>query len=95
MVYGEAAITRQSSKGQAVKRAPAKPKKGGSGKAPAAHGNMSLEFDQISNQIPIVMWTTDRDLNFTSIAGGGVLELERSRQSDHPPASLFELFQTN
>jgi hypothetical protein len=56
---------------------------------------MSHEFDQISSQIPIVMWTTDRDLSFTSIAGGGVVELEASRQSDHPPASLFELFQTD
>jgi PAS domain S-box-containing protein len=55
-------------------------------------GNLSLEFDQISSQIPIVMWTTDRDLNFTTVAGGGVAELNIPRKTDKPAASLFELF---
>jgi two-component system, cell cycle sensor histidine kinase and response regulator CckA len=55
---------------------------------------MSLEFDQISSQIPIVMWTTDRELNFTSVAGGGLAELDASMKGRGPAKSVFELFQT-
>ena len=55
---------------------------------------MSLEFDQISSQIPIILWTTDRDLNFTTVAGGGVAELNASRKTNQTATSIFELFQT-
>jgi two-component system cell cycle sensor histidine kinase/response regulator CckA len=55
---------------------------------------MSLEFDQISSQIPIILWTTDREMNFTAVAGGGVAALNAARNSDRPATSLYELFQT-
>jgi len=55
---------------------------------------MSLEFDQISSQIPIVLWTTDAKLNFTTVAGGGLTDLNAARKTDKPAASLFELFGT-
>jgi PAS domain-containing protein len=56
---------------------------------------MSLEFDQISSQIPIVMWTTDKELNFTSVAGGGLVDLDAAMKGRGPAKSVFELFQTD
>jgi PAS domain S-box-containing protein len=57
-------------------------------------GNLSLEFDRITSQIPIILWTTDRELNFTSVSGGGVGALQASIQTRVPPRSIFDLFQS-
>jgi PAS domain S-box-containing protein len=56
---------------------------------------LSLEFDRITNQIPIVLWTTDRELNLTSVSGGGAAVLEAVAPNRARPKSLFELFRTD
>ncbi len=40
------------------------------------------------------MWTTDLDLNFTSVAGGGMADLDAAAGYQERPTSLFELFKT-
>ena len=60
-----------------------------------APGNLSLEFDRITNQIPIVLWTTDRELNFTSVSGGGVGALQDAMKTSVPPGSIFDLLQSH
>ena len=76
--------------GEAAKRAPVKR----SPKPPArkdGFANLSLDFDRITNQIPIVLWTTDSDLNFISISGGGMPAIEASMQGRGRPKSVFDL----
>lgn len=86
----EAGITKRSQGGAAKTALKKRGAKADSRSHPSA--DLSLELERIKSQIPIVLWTTDRDLNFTSISGGGVAAI--SAKNEPPPKSLFDLFET-
>jgi len=54
----------------------------------------SAQFGALSHQVPIVLWTVDRDLRFTSNAGGAYESL-KSHVGDSQGRTLFEFFQTD
>ncbi len=89
-----AGTIKRSSHSEAAKRSPSKkvPRSPVRRKPP---GNLSLEFDRITSQIPIILWTTDRELNFTSVSGGGVSALQDTMKTQIPPRSIFDLFESH
>ena len=60
----------------------------------SALGPSEARFRMIVEQLPAMVYTIDRDLRFTSGAGGGLAKLGLSADQTLPGVSIYEYFQT-